>query len=1310
MSQILDLSVTLTPPPAEAGPAVLASITLRYDALGLSHFGDLLTDPLSKQEREDLQWYLEEYWQWPYEGFLSRGKRIEAFLPQIGERLYKSLFGSREADRIVQKWLAQPETAGTLQLSLLSELPAVLSLPWELLHSEQGYLALRGRRPVSIVRRLPQSERTGDLTTTFTPPLRILLVTARPEGAGFVDPRSIARELLDEVQPAIDAGTVALEFLRPPTLSALQERLRDTKRPPIHILHFDGHGIFADGQRDLQADPHLLQGGLQGMLAFETEEGTLDLVKAENLAQTLLDSGIQLAVLTACQSAMGVASDVFSSVAARLIRGGIKAVSAMSASVLVVSAARYTEAFYKELAKDASVALAQERARQSLYTNPRRHTLSRVRSEEGTPVVLQDWWLPHFYQQMPLLLQPTGKKGTRKKEISQQTRPVLNAAMPAAPRYGFSGRSRELWQLERALLQKKLVVIHGFGGMGKTVLAREAADWFTRTHLYEGACFISFEQGGDASTVLSTLGSYLNVYDGDYHPGEVQAALARLQPVLRTTKILVIADNLESILAQGETPLEAGDRAQLWETLLALAGMGAGVVLTSRDPSFGDGRLAPGQHTRYFPLLGLRPDDAYALASQVLSGLGIERSRTPYAELRALLAELDHHPLAIQLVLPALRDRSLAAIRADFANLLPTFVDDTTTGRNRSLLASLDYSLRRLPQEHRALLARLAVFEGGAGEDDLLAITQIPQEAWAMLRPALEQAALLVAEQVHKQLVPPFLHFHPVLIPYLRQQAKEHKDEALRQRYARHYAAMAFYYEREAFQHPELAYAVVPRELPNLRAALALLLQAGDLDVASKMADSLVVFLTHLGLIRERDRLRQRMEQILATASTSGELTIATYLYELGRAEDERESGKTQAAFARLTQLLARIQALPQGTVVGPGSSAHCHTLAELGRCLEAARQYPAAQERFRAALVLLDALLVQEPEDRTLRILRGNLLRDLGDVHRKQGQYPQAQTFYEQALQEHRAIQDTLNEAATLGQLGYLALDQQDYPQARSYYQQVLQQFQATGDLERQAIAWHQLGRIAEGQRAWSEAERCYRESLTLEERIGNTALAAATCNQLGSVAKDSGRPADAEGWYKGALERFKRVEPGGINYARCLSNLASLLVNEVRTGRAARTRLAEARSYLEQCRSIMEQPGISAEIWMVYDHLARIAELEEQPEVARNYRRRERESYAAFEGNRSRVDQQLGHLISLIVAATRGDAQARAEVATALPMLEQKGYRISEGVRRIWQGERDWRVLAEGLDRLNALLLLRVLETLAEGSGATTNTRSPE
>lgn len=278
---------------------------------------------------------------------------------------------------------------------------------------------------------------------------------------------------------------------------------------------------------------------------------------------------------------MGGAEDAFSSVATRLVQGGIDAVIAMSASVLVAATTRYFEAFYRELVAGASTPTAQERARQALHDNPRRHLMYRRRDEEGQPVELREWWLPHFYQQRPLVLQATRPSGPLQQEPTpSSTR--LSESMPPEPRYGFSGRARELLQIERYLLQKKLAVIHGFGGNGKTTLAREAADWLTKTNMYHGALFVSFEHGGDATTLLGPLGTFLGVYDGNYNPHQLQAALARLKPTLKELPTLVIADNLESILPKGEAPLEATLRTQLWNVLLELAKMGAGVLSVLR--------------------------------------------------------------------------------------------------------------------------------------------------------------------------------------------------------------------------------------------------------------------------------------------------------------------------------------------------------------------------------------------------------------------------------------------------------------------------------------------------------------------------------------------------------------------------------------------------------------------------------------------------------------------------------------------------------------------------------------------------------
>jgi tetratricopeptide (TPR) repeat protein len=1300
MTTVLDLSVTLTAPPANADPKVLASIALRCDMLGLSHSGDLLTDPLSEQERQDLRWYLEEYWQWPYEQFLTRGQQVEALLPEIGKRLYNALFDSREADRIVQKWLGLPEGQGDFQISIISELATVLSLPWELLHSETGYLALRARRPISIVRRLPQSELTSAMTTSFTPPLRILLVTTRPEGTGFVDPRGIARELLDEVQPAVDDGTITVEFLRPPTLSALQERLRDPNRPAVHILHFDGHGVFDPTTFSERTSPHLLQDGKRGMgmLAFETEDGKLHRVKAEDLAQTLQDSGVQLAMLTACQSAVSASDDALSSVAARLIRGGIKAVCAMSASVLVVSAVRYTEAFYKELAGGAEASLAQERARQALYINPLRHTVSRDLSEEGAPVELRDWWLPHFYQQQPLLLRPTtNKKRANRKSVDQESKPIFNSEMPATPRYGFTGRSRELLQLERWLRQGKLVVVHGFGGMGKTTLVREAADWLTRTGMYQRACFVSFEGGrGNANSLLSQLGFLLGVYDGNYTPDDPKKALALVRTALKQQRALVIADNLESILPGGEAPLEAEEHTLLWDVLLELRWMGAGVLLTSRTTSFGDGRLAEGAGVVHLRLAGLWPEDAYQLASSLLESLRIDRRRAPYELLREVLRQLDYHPLAIQLVLPSLRSLSLVQIKQDFAALLSHFMDETESGRNRSLVASLEYSMRRLSNAQRTLLPRLVVFEGGAMEDNLLAITEISEATWAELRPALEQAALLTVEHLDG-VGPPFLHFHPVLVPYLRDQA-EANDEALLARYAERYYKISGFYYQHYDRYPMQTRAIVQRELPNLRRALAVLLEAGQLESAVDMAGPIGRFLTIFGLHREQALVQQRLTHALAAQQmqTGNTLTQTEYLYESNLGEEEYRKGYLQAAISRFSRLLARIEAQPKGVPHGPDSFEHATTLGWLARCFEAGRNLSIAEQLYQRALAIAEMLVKQKAEDRHSLELQAMLLASLGNTLSDQGLYTDAKASHEHALQIDEQLGNLRGPATSRGQLGYIALAQGDYAEAQQRYQEALTTFQRLGEPAMEAIVWHNLGLVAQEQQNWAEAERCYRESLVLKEQLGDLAGVARTCSHLGQIAAKTDRFEEAKGWYQSTLVLSGQTDITGGDHAKHLSNLANLLVYEVEVGHAqnASVQLVEAQRYIEQAMVIDERLN-NTDRWKRYSLLARIANQQGRAEVAKDYRRREREAYAAFAGNRFQINQQFGLHLPAFTAA-QDNLEVRVQVEEILPQLEKNGWHISEALHRIWAGERDWHALVEGLDNGPALLILRVLETL--------------
>ena len=93
------LNIVHTPHAKDPFPDTLATITIKYVAQGLDTSGGVLTSDAapSKKELEKLRWYLEEYWQWPYEQFLERAKEIEQSLIGFGKKLYHAVFATAEA-------------------------------------------------------------------------------------------------------------------------------------------------------------------------------------------------------------------------------------------------------------------------------------------------------------------------------------------------------------------------------------------------------------------------------------------------------------------------------------------------------------------------------------------------------------------------------------------------------------------------------------------------------------------------------------------------------------------------------------------------------------------------------------------------------------------------------------------------------------------------------------------------------------------------------------------------------------------------------------------------------------------------------------------------------------------------------------------------------------------------------------------------------------------------------------------------------------------------------------------------------------
>ena len=1334
-----ELTVDFGPIAPDAPEDTPIPFTVRNEGTGESWSEGEFRCPLDEKALGDIRWYLEEYGQWPFGPFRDRAHGIEAQLEGYGRALFDALFYAREPSRIYEHFLNQPADVRTL--TIVSDAPRVMRLPWELLAESSGPLFTK-RPPISIRRRVRLEH--APAVRQFALPLRVLFVSARPEGAGFVDPRSVARGLLDALERL--SGAVEVDFLRPPTLAALDDALRQDQGQPYHIVHFDGHGVY-----------HAHTG--LGQLAFEHDDCSVDHVDANRLGALLNECGVPLVILNACQSAQGDQSNPFSSIATRLLEAGVGGVLSMSHSVLVVTAARFVAAFYGALVRGEPVGRATDEARRALVQDTRRHTIAPRPDAPEEVIELHDWFLPVLYQQRADAA-PFAEEAVRVYGRPSIPEPLVNPRVPGGlppdPLHGFHGRARELLRLERLFRDHPVVVLHGYGGQGKTALAAEAARWLYRTGRFpHGAAFVSFERGGGAELALSWTRQAL-LGDDFATPDQVAAAL-------RERPGLVIFDNFETILpspgdpstgasadasaeASGQSlPLDPADLQDLldmaWKWVggdavgaIPFAALRAGsggrpdpdgprLLITTRDTDLGDPRYAPSRRCAHLELGGLDGHEALELARAVLTDRGIDHAAVPREPLLRLMDFLGGHPLSLYLVLPHLQRHTPDQLIAEFDQLLPGFTTGAAKERNESLTVSLDFSLRRLGQKTRQALPALGVFAGLAMEDDLLEVTQMDPALWATARSELVQAGLATLEEL-PGIQFPYVHFHPTLLPYLRAQLDEAQRAELEDRYWKRYYALASYLSREDSRNPHAARALASRDLPNLRRGLDLALahaakQPDDydaLEATAEFTECVARFLDNFGLRRERERLVARVDELMGQrgAEVEGALTRAEYLTLSARGEGLLSAGRARQAEQVFRELLARFpppvarnQVFPKNLVSHPPEEGdpwayeRALTLGRLGRALRAQGRPAQAADAYRQEL----AALADQEQTESVERETGVVHTDLADALRDLGRYAEAREQYEAALAVDRDLGDERGAAVDLGQLGTLALLQRDYAEARRRYAEALAAFQALGEPESEAVFWHQLGRVAEEERDWDEAERCYREALRLREARNNPAGVAQTANQLGLVCEGAGRPAEAETWYRRALDAFHTL--GDRRYeAVCANNLAALLLDVEALPPAARPGpfsgrdlLAEAETYAQRAQEIREALNDpSSEVWKTYSLLADIAERRGHPDEARRWRRREQESFAAFAGSSLEV-QKWSEEIAVVAAACKGDEEAQ---QVALQIVNH--YRDSKDwgklvatFARMLDGERDRDALLEGLDRIDAAIVIHTLAALA-------------
>jgi len=291
-----------------------------------------------------------------------------------------------------------------------------------------------------------------------------------------------------------------------------------------------------------------------------------------------------------------------------------------------------------------------------------------------------------------------------------QSPPLLPVAHPRAWRgtrpqvSELIGRDVEQEDLAGLLQERRLVIVVGPGGCGKTTLAMQVADR-TALRYADGVAVVEQASLGSTEEVVMALGSLM-----DASGSSADQARAAVERVLSGRQMLLVLDNCEHI---------AESCADIIRWLLGAA-PGLTVLATSRQPLGLAEEVVQSLGMLQVPTAGAPVDETTPAVALFMRRA---REALPSFALRdeeletvgQLCRRLDGLPLALELAASRVRALTVTQIAEHLDSSLTLLSGGGRTGdpRHRTLRAAIDWSYRLLDDDERMLLRSLAVFRGG---------------------------------------------------------------------------------------------------------------------------------------------------------------------------------------------------------------------------------------------------------------------------------------------------------------------------------------------------------------------------------------------------------------------------------------------------------------------------------------------------------------------------------------------------------------------------------------------------------------------
>ena len=384
----------------------------------------------------------------------------------------------------------------------------------------------------------------------------------------------------------------------------------------------------------------------------------------------------------------------------------------------------------------------------------------------------------------------------------------------------------------------RLVCLVGPGGVGKTQLAVEVGHRLLRTRPGQPVVLCELATA-DLGSALDVVAAALGV---DGRPGTPLAA--RVAAVVGDGEVVVVVDNCEHVL---EPVADLVDR-------LLRSCPNVKVIATSRE------RLrVPGEHVAVVPPLSVDGGYSPAVELFVERATAVRPAFSPDDDERVVIAEiaerLDGLPLAIELAAACLHTHDLVEVAAGLDHRFALLSSGSRVSpRHSSLSAAVWWSYGLLDESLQLVFRALSVFAGSFSATDAAAVCSSD---------AVSISAVL-AQLTERSLVQRTPDRRYVLLETLRafgaEQLTAGEADAVGERHARHLVDWVRHADERLSEPGERAIADIDAALPELRVALAWLLDNDEHELAGR----LVAPLLHYGMLRLRPDVLAWSKQVTA--------------------------------------------------------------------------------------------------------------------------------------------------------------------------------------------------------------------------------------------------------------------------------------------------------------------------------------------------------------------------------------------------------------------------------------------------------------